>query len=460
MIDFSKISNIWFIGAGGIGMSALARYFAVGGFKVAGYDRVETSLTRTLNAEGINIIYKDDIAEIPGEFRDKAKTLVIYTPAVPRSNKIFSYLSTEGFNMHKRSVILGIISQNTRTIAIAGTHGKTSVSTITAHLLKQSDVDCSAFLGGISKNYQTNMLTGESNITVMEADEFDRSFHCLEPEIALITSMDADHLDVYETYDNMVKAYEEFAGKIKDEGILVLNEKISGKIRRRGNIKTYTYGFSPTADFYVSDISTENQTYSFRVNTPWGVIDDLKLLIAGRMNIENSLGAIALAMLAGVKDNEIRKALIYYKGVARRFDIRIDSDKIIYIDDYAHHPEEIDYCIESVREFYGKRKVTGIFQPHLYTRTRDHAEGFAASLDKLDSVILLPVYAAREKPVSGVGTEMIYEKMKLENKMLARKDEVTWILESMEIDILLTLGAGDIDKLVEPIETMLRKKLS
>jgi len=459
MIDFSKISHIWMIGIGGIGMSALARYLLAGGFIIGGYDRNESSITAALISEGIKVIYKDDPDEIPDEFLRKGETLVIYTPAVSMQNKIPAYFRGKGFNLHKRAEILGIISRKSRSIAIAGTHGKTSVTTIAAHLLKQSSIDCTAFLGGISKNYRTNLLTGASNITVMEADEFDRSFHYLNPEMALITSMDADHLDVYGSYDNMVQAYVEFAGKIKENGVLILNEKIAGGFEKPGNIKIYTYGLSPSSDFYSSDFSKENETYRFSVSTPWGIIDELRLMIPGKMNIENSVGAIAIAKLAGVSDKDIREALFFFKGVVRRFDVRISSDQLIYIDDYAHHPEELNYCIESVREFYGNRKVTGIFQPHLYTRTRDHADAFAAVLDKLDRAIILPVYPAREEPIEGVDAGMIYDRMKLKNKVLAGKDELSSLLKGEKSEIVLTMGAGDIDRLVEPIETILRKQL-
>ncbi|MBN1388310.1 MAG: UDP-N-acetylmuramate--L-alanine ligase [Bacteroidales bacterium] len=459
MIDFSKISHVWMIGIGGIGMSALARYFAAGGFLVGGYDRAESSLTGALISEGILVIYKDDPHEIPGDFLREDKTLVIYTPAVSPYNKISTYFREKGFRMHKRAEILGIISRKSRSIAIAGTHGKTSVTTITAHLLKQSNIDCSAFLGGISKNYRTNLLTGGSNITVMEADEFDRSFHYLSPEMALITSMDADHLDIYGSFDNMVKAYVEFAGKIKNDGILILNEKIAGSFCKPDNIKIYTYGLNPASDFHLSDISKDNDVYSFSVTTPWGIIDELSLLIPGKMNVENSIGAIALAKLAGVSDKDIRKALFYYKGVFRRFDVRINSDRLIYIDDYAHHPQELKYCIESVREFYGKKKITGIFQPHLFTRTRDLADAFADALDKLDRAILLPVYPAREEPIEGVNSGMICDRMKLKDRILAEKDDLPALLKDDKSDIVLTLGAGDIDRLVEPIENILLERL-
>lgn len=459
MIDFSKISHIWFVGIGGIGMSALARYFAAGGFNIAGYDRSESSITGTLITEGISVIYRDDPNEIPGEYLKKESTLIVYTPAIAPDNKILAYFRNEGYMIQKRSEILGLISRNSRAIAIAGTHGKTSVTTITAHLLKQSHIDCSAFLGGISINYQTNLLLGESKITVMEADEFDRSFHHLSPEMALITSMDADHLDVYGSYDNMVQAYVEFAKKIRKDGVLILNEKIADRFDKPENIKIYTYGLSPSSDFHSSAVSTNNGVYRFNVHTPWGIIDGLSLLIPGRMNIENSVGAVALAGLAGANERDIRKALIYYKGVIRRFEVRINSDDLIYIDDYAHHPEEINYCIDSVRELFGNRKVTGIFQPHLYTRTRDHADAFAAALDQLDRAILLPVYPAREEPIEGVDSEMIFKKMKLKNKILADKNELPGLLQVEKGDIILTLGAGDIDRLVDPIEQILKERI-
>ena len=460
MIEFNKISNIWFIGVGGIGMSALARYFVAGGFSVAGYDRVESAITRSLIEEGIGVTYRDEINDIPDEFRDAKQTLVIYTPAIPRDNRIFNYFASNDFRVHKRSEVLGMISRKYRSVAIAGTHGKTSVSTLTAHLLKQSHIDCTAFLGGISRNYLTNMLIGESDITIMEADEFDRSFHQLEPEMALITSMDADHLDVYGDYDNMIKAYDKFIAKITDNGILILNDKLAGKLEVPDRIRKYTYGFNSSSDFHVSDLKIVSEEYHFKAHTPWGVIENLSLLIPGRLNIENSLGAISAALLAGVDENDIRKALIYYKGVMRRFDVRINNRNLLYIDDYAHHPEELNYCIESVKEFYGERSITGIFQPHLYSRTRDHADGFAASLDKLDKAIILPVYPAREEPIPGVDSSMIYDRMKMKNKKLATKEELPAILESQDIDVLLTLGAGDIDRMVDSIENILNKKTS
>ncbi|MDZ7737968.1 MAG: UDP-N-acetylmuramate--L-alanine ligase [Bacteroidales bacterium] len=459
MMDFSKISHIWFIGIGGIGMSALARYFTAGDFTVGGYDRTESPLTKNLASEGMELVFTDDPCMVPLHYLDKEKSLIIYTPAIPDDNSILNYFRSEGYKMHKRSEILGVISRNTRSVAVAGTHGKTSVSTLTAHLLKQSETDCSAFLGGISKNYNTNLLTGTGNITVMEADEFDRSFLQLYPEMALITSLDADHLDVYGDHDSMVRAYQEFTGNVKDGGTIIINEKIAGRLRIPEKLKSYTYGFMDSSDYYPSDITVSEGAYHFHIHGPEGVIRDISLLLPGRMNIENAVGAVALAQLAGASDDDIRKALLYYKGVARRFDLRIDSDSIIYIDDYAHHPEELKYCVESVREFYGDRRITGIFQPHLYTRTRDHASAFAKALDKLDRAVLLPVYPAREEAIEGVDSGIIYERMNLKDKQLAMKEEVPDLLEGMDIEVLITMGAGDIDRLVGPIEALLKRRI-
>ncbi len=454
MNEHLKTNTIYMLGIGGIGMSALARYFRRQGKEVSGYDHAETPLTRQLETEGMNIHYRDDPAYIPCD-----AGLVIYTPAVDEQNSELTYFRNHGFRVIKRSTALGELFNAGHGIGVAGTHGKTSLTCMTAHLLKQSSIDCSAFLGGISKNYRTNLLTGTGDIIVMEADEFDRSFHHLNPEMALVTSMDADHLDIYGSYENMVKAYREFTEKIKEGGKLLVNEKIAARLSGPPNVRLYTYGMKPPADFYAGEISLENGVYRFNIHTPMGIIDDLSLLIPGKMNIENSVGAVALAKLAGAKDDEIRKALIYYRGVTRRFDVRISSEELIYIDDYAHHPAEIDYCIESVREFYGKRKISGIFQPHLFTRTRDHADAFAAALDKLDRLILLPVYPAREEEIKGVDSKMIFDRMKLQDKSLAGRDEVLDMLGSGEIEILLTMGAGDIDRLVEPIENLLRKRL-
>ncbi len=459
MIDFGKISCIYFVGIGGIGMSAMARYFAASGLSIGGYDRTESTLTKILGEEGMKVMYIDDPGNIPSEFLNPDTTVVVYTPAVPSSNKILTFFREKGYELKKRSEMLGIISGNSRTIAIAGTHGKTSVTTITAHLLKQSHIDCLAFLGGISKNYMTNMLAGTGNLIVMEADEYDRSFHKLKPAVALITSLDADHLDVYGSHENMIKAYEEFASKIIEGGTIVLNEKIAGVINIPDGINKYTYGFSDSSDFYAGEKRIEKGAYKFNIYTPDSTICDLSLLVPGRMNIENSVGAVALAHLSGMKETDIRKALEIYKGVERRFDVRLNTERVVYIDDYAHHPAELDYCIGSVRELYPGKSITGVFQPHLYSRTRDHAKAFASSLDKLDRLILLPVYPAREDPVEGVDSGIIFKRMDLDRKELAEKAEVPDLIRHDTNDIILTMGAGDIDRLVKPIEEILNKRI-
>ena len=459
MIDLRYTEGIYFVGIGGIGMSALASYFEQGGFLIAGYDRSESVITRMLTGNGCMISYEDRVEKIPLLFRnipEKEKVIVVFTPAISPDNKVLSFFRKNRYRMYKRSEILGEISSLTKTLAIAGTHGKTSVSTMTAHLLKQSHVDCTAFLGGISKNYNTNLLVGESEYTVMEADEFDRSFLRLDPLMAAVTSVDADHLDIYGDRETMIKAYNEFCGKIRKGGKLFINHKIRDSIYTPRGISGYTYGSDPGSDFRAFEIKHLKDFYSFNLKTPDGAINDLHFPFPGIINIENLTVAIALAMNCGVTEQEIRKAIILFQGVRRRFDIRVDLPGLAYIDDYAHHPEEIKACITSVREYFTGRKITGIFQPHLYSRTRDHAEGFAEILDELDEALLLPVYPAREKPIPGVSSEMIFKLMKSANKRMVEMDDIPECLDISRIDVLLTIGAGDIDRLVVPIEEKLK----
>ncbi len=461
MIDLKNTEGIFFIGIGGIGMSALALYFLHGGFTVSGYDRTETDLTRKLASEGCDITYTDNISSLKGLFSDtagKEKVTVVYTPAIPADSSIFTFFRENGYAIFKRSEILGEISRGTDTLAVAGTHGKTTVSTMTAHLLKQSHVDCSAFLGGISKNYDTNLLLGHSSFTVMEADEFDRSFHRLTPYIAVVTSMDPDHLDIYGDRENMVAAYNEFCDRVRKGGKLVVNKMIKDEIRVPEDVECFTYGTETGADFIATDISRDSDMYRFSLKTPFGLIDDIHFAFPGKINIENLTAAVAVALLCGVTADEVKKAVLLFRGVKRRFDIRINRGDIVYIDDYAHHPEEINACIESVKEYFSGRKITGIFQPHLYSRTADHAKGFARILDRLDEVILLPVYPAREKPVEGVSSALIFDNMKLENKRMLKKEDIPGALDIADLDILLTIGAGDIDMLVKPIEDKIRKE--
>jgi UDP-N-acetylmuramate--alanine ligase len=461
MIDLSNIEGVCFVGIGGIGMSAIARWFIAGGFDVAGYDRTESSITKALAAEGCHITLEDDIYSLPAIYSDidvRDKVLVIYTPAIPAENRVLSWFRDNSYLLYKRAEILGEISESTETLAVAGTHGKTTVSTMLAHILKQSPLGCSAFLGGISKNYDSNLLLGESQFTVMEADEFDRSFHQLSPAMAVVTSVDADHLDIYGDHQTMIDAYNIFCRRIRRGGSLVINQRISDKVFIPDGVKGFTYGFDEGADFRAYIIRQEGECFIFDLKIPGKVIENIRFPFPGRINIENAAAASSVALLNGVTEFELRKALLIFQGVQRRFDIRINRPGLIYIDDYAHHPEEIRACITSVREFFGGRKVTGIFQPHLFSRTKDHAEGFAKILDTLDEVIILPIYPAREKPMEGVTSSIIYEKMVNRNKRLLEKNEIPAALDIDKLDVLLTIGAGDIDRLVAPIEAELNRR--
>jgi UDP-N-acetylmuramate--alanine ligase len=458
MIDFKNAEGIYFVGIGGIGMSALALYFLKGGYSVAGYDRSESRITMSLAESGCSVIYDDELAALPELFRnvhEKTRVIIVYTPAIPVENKILNFFRNNGYRLYKRSEILGEISSHTETLAVAGTHGKTTVSTMIAHLLKQSVVDCSAFLGGISKNYDSNLLLGESRYTVMEADEFDRSFHRLSPKMAVVTSLDADHLDIYGNRTAMVDAYNIFCGKIKRGGTLIVNTRIRKEIICPEGVECLTYGFDPGSDYMAYNIRHLEEYYMFNLKTPSGIIEDLHFAFPGIINIENLTAAIAIATRCGVTEQEIRKGAILFQGVKRRFDIRINRPGIAYIDDYAHHPEEIRACITSVKEYFKGRKITGIFQPHLFSRTQDHAAGFAEILDDLDEVILLPIYPAREKPIEGVTSEIIFSKIRSLKKSLLKKEDIPGRLDVSNLDVLMTIGAGDIDTLVKPIEDKL-----
>ncbi|MFN8240682.1 MAG: UDP-N-acetylmuramate--L-alanine ligase [Bacteroidales bacterium] len=463
MIDVKNIEAIYFVGIGGIGMSALARYFRAGGFPVHGYDRASGNITDALAREGCQITFEDDKDKLPGIFTAppmKDKVLVIVTPAIPSDSSILRHFRENGYRLYKRSEILGMISKETDALAVSGTHGKTTVSTMLAHILKQSSVDCSAFLGGISKNYDSNLILGSGRYTVMEADEFDRSFHRLSPLMAIVTAVDADHLEIYGSHEQMIEGYNEFFRKIRKGGLLSANFRIRDKIIVPEGISLVTYGPEEGSTFRYTSVRLENECFIFDLHTPNGMIKDIRFPFPGQINIENATAAASLALSCGVTEDELRKALLTFSGVQRRFDIRVNRGGVTYIDDYAHHPEEIRAFVESVKAYFGKRHLTGIFQPHLFTRTRDHAEGFARILDILDEVIVLPIYPAREKPIEGVGSEMIIGKMKLENKRLLEKSDIPGKLDINKIDVLLTIGAGDIDRLVRPIEEALKTRLS
>jgi UDP-N-acetylmuramate--alanine ligase len=461
MIKKYNIKGIYFVGIGGIGMSALARYFRFLGISVAGYDRSASAITEALEKEGCSITFDDSIQALPALFRnlvEKGNLIIVYTPAIPPDNKILAWFRSNRYTLLKRSEILGEISSMTDTLAVSGTHGKTTVSTLLSHTMHRSSAGCSAFLGGISKNYDTNLLMAESRYTVIEADEFDRSFHRLSPLMAIVTAMDADHLDIYGTHEAMIEAYNEFIEKIRKGGSLVFNEKLKWLIRIPGWVTPYTYGFDKASDFAALNITRDGDAFRFDLKAGKTLIRDIIFPFPGRVNIENAVAASSVAVLCGVKEEELKSALYTFSGVQRRFDIRINRPGLVYIDDYAHHPEEIRACISSIRDYYGGRKITGIFQPHLFSRTLDHADGFAQILDTLDEVILLPIYPARERPIAGVSSEMILERMKNPNRRLLEKTDIPAKLDIENLDVLVTIGAGDIDRLVKPIEDELNKR--
>jgi UDP-N-acetylmuramate--alanine ligase len=459
-MNFEKIYNVYFIGIGGIGMSALARYFNTMGKYVAGFDRTQTTLTDALQSEGISIHFEDSIANIPEKvITEKENTLIIYTPAVPANHNEFSYFRNHGYIIMKRAEVLGFIFSNKKGIGIAGTHGKTTTSTILAHLLKQSNVDCSAFLGGISKNYNSNlMLSNKSEIVVAEADEFDRSFLKLFPYMTIVTSTDADHLDIYGTHAEVLKSFNLFIRQINKGGILIHKKGIQLDISNLESVHIFDYAVDDIADFYPVNLKLIDGLYSFDLQTPNGIVRNLKLGVPGKMNLENSIAAIAASLFVGVSINEIRLGLENFSGVKRRFEYHIKNNNFVYIDDYAHHPEELKACITSVKAIYPTKKITGIFQPHLFSRTRDFAEGFAESLGLLDEVILLDIYPAREEPIPGVSSNIIFDKLTLKNKWLYSKSDLLKFLKTREPEVLITMGAGDIDKLVEPITKLFSKK--
>ncbi len=450
--------SIYFIGIGGIGMSNLARYFLSKGKKVGGYDRAETVLTRALQKEGAFIHYEDQIQSIPDIFLDKEKTLVVYTPAIPASHSELFYFRENGFRVMKRAQLLGEITDTSNAICVAGTHGKTTVSSMVAHLLRQSDVDCSAFLGGILKNYDSNLLLSEkSTITVVEADEYDRSFHWLKPWIAVITSADPDHLDIYGTEEAYRESFEKFTSLIRPNGFLIMKKGIQMTPHCLETVKIWTYGESE-GDFHAENIRIGNGEILFDFITPSEVIRDISPGIPVKINIENSVAAMAAALLCGVTPDEIRKAIHSFQGARRRFDFHLKSDAIVFIDDYAHHPRELSAAIESIKALYGDKKIMAVFQPHLYSRTRDFAKDFAESLSLLDDVVLLDIYPAREEPIEGVSSRIILDRITSEKKLLCSKQELLALLRKKEVEVVVTFGAGDIDRLLPEIEQVLKEK--
>ena len=444
-------SNIYFIGIGGIGMSAIARYYNFKGLKVTGYDKTPSELTLALEAEGIEVHYEDNTDFIP---KDVEHTLVVYTPAIPKDMGELVYVQENGYRVIKRSRMLGEIAQGQRCLAVAGTHGKTTTSTLLAHIFQDSGEGCSAFLGGISKNHNTNLLVSTNSTIVAEADEFDRSFLQLFPEIAVITSMDADHLDIYSDISNMHEAFKAFASQVSGTVITRLGLPISAN-DTQAKILRYSYDNSD-ADFYADSIRTDECGYfTFNLNWPGGVIKDCKVGIPGWVNVENAVAASAIALTYGLTPEKVRDALASFRGVKRRFDIHLNTTECSYIDDYAHHPKEISAAVSSIRDIFPGRKLTAIFQPHLYTRTRDFADEFAEALSKVDKLILLDIYPAREEPIPGVTSEIIFKNVTAPEKVMMKKEELMDYLQNEPVDTLITFGAGNIDRYIGPITEML-----
>lgn len=445
-MKLKELQNIYFVGIGGIGMSALARYFHYLGREVSGYDKVETTLTRQLVTEGISVHYIDEVALLPPQI-----DLVVYTPAIPNNHQQLTHLRKQGYPIKKRAEVLGLISKHKKTIGVAGTHGKTTTSSILTHLLKVGGVDCTAFLGGIAGNFDSNFVAGQSDWVVMEADEFDRSFLQLHPHIGVITSMDADHLDIYGVVEQLQESFEDFAGQVKET--LYIANKLPLK---RRNATSYSYGLEE------GQVKASN----LRAVAPYVYFDwegfgkqwcNLEFTLPGQHNVWNATVAIAIAHQLGVKETAIREGLRTFKGIKRRFELVYDGKGQVYIDDYAHHPTELEAAIKAARTLYPNRHLTGVFQPHLYSRTRDFALGFATALDLLDKVILLDIYPAREQPIEGVSSSIIYNKMKCDDKILLEKKELLSALETMNLEVLMTLGAGDIGALVPSIAKIFKK---
>lgn len=448
-------THYYFIGIGGIGMSAIARYFHHRGFAVSGYDRTPSALTHALEAEGIAVHYDDDVTAIP---QDVAHTFVIYTPAIPEELGELQYVRAHGYALCKRSKALGEIARGQECLAVSGTHGKTTTSTLLAHILTQSGEGCSAFLGGISKNYDTNLLLSRNPVLVAEADEFDRSFLQLHPHIAVVTATDADHLDIYDDHAHVVEAFGCFTAQVDADGAVIVKHGVEVPLAQTA-ARVWRYAYDTPCDFYASDIvALPGGRFDFTLNHPGGRIEHCRVGIPGWVNVENAVAASAAALLHGTDPAAIREALATFQGVKRRFDIHIDTPRIAYVDDYAHHPNEIRAAISSIRNIFPGRKLLGIFQPHLYTRTRDFAADFADALSGLDALILLPIYPAREEPIPGVTSALILDRVTIADKILIPKEQLMEHLQGRDIDCLVSFGAGDIDRFIEPIESFLKSR--
>ncbi len=448
-MELENIRRVYLIGIGGIGMSGLARYFKKRGCVVCGYDKTCTPLTAALMNEGIPVVFHDEVDNIPMSFQEKdASTLIIYTPAIPKDSQILNHFKLRGFTFKKRSEVLGIISKGMFTIAVAGTHGKTTTSSMIAHVLKDSGYDCSAFLGGIASNYNSNVLFGENNTMVVEADEFDRSFLTLHPDIAIVTSMDADHLDIYGDKSHLVESFKQFTSQLKSGGKLLYRMGLDLK-------NGQTYAANAVADIQAVNVRVENGSFHFDFKNAELIIENIEMGLPGLHNIENAVAAVEVALKLGIRPDKIRTALANFKGVKRRFEYVVKNEDYVYIDDYAHHPEELRACIQAVKTLYPNKKLTTVFQPHLFTRTRDFADGFAEVLGMTDELIMLDIYPARELPIAGVNSEMILDKINLSEKRILSKHDVIEYIRDKKPELLLSVGAGDIDTLIEPFKKVL-----
>ncbi len=458
-MELKDIKAVYFVGAGGIGMSAIARYFLKKGLVVAGYDKTPSELTHELEKEGMLIHYKEDVGQIPAACTSKESCLVVYTPAIPSEHKELTFFREHGFEIQKRAQVLGTLTRTHKGLCVAGTHGKTTTSTMCAHIMHQSHVDCNAFLGGISKNYGTNyILSDHSDYVVIEADEFDRSFHWLRPWMSVITATDPDHLDIYGTKEAYLESFRHYTTLIQPGGALIIHKNLEMKADVQKGVRVYEYS-RDEGDFHAENIRIDNGEITFDFVSPLENIKDVSLGQPIPINIDNGVAAMAMAQLNGCTAEEIKKGMSTYGGVDRRFDFKIKTDKIVFLSDYAHHPKEIYQSAKSLRELYKNRKITAIFQPHLYTRTRDFYHEFAEALSQLDEVILCDIYPAREKPIPGVTSQLIYDNLKPGViEQIIHKEDVMSLVESRDFDVLVVLGAGDLDNYVPQITDALKKK--
>lgn len=458
-MNTNTLKAVYFVGAGGIGMSALVRYFLSKGKAVGGYDRTASALTEKLRQEGADIHYEDNVALIPEVFLNPETTLIVYTPAIPAEHKELTYFREHNFEIQKRAQVLGMITQTERGLCVAGTHGKTTTSTMAAFLLDNSHVKCNAFLGGISKNYGTNLLVSDqSDFVVIEADEFDRSFHWLTPYATVITATDSDHLDIYGTHEAYLESFRKYTSLIRPDGYLIIKKGIDLQPDVKEGVTVYTYS-DKEGDFHAENIRIGNGEIFFDFISPLGNIKDVQLGVPVYVNIENGIAAMALAQIGGATAEEIKVAMPQFKGVDRRFDFKLKNDHIVFLSDYAHHPAEIKQSVSSLRMLYPDKKLTAIFQPHLYTRTRDFYKDFADSLLLLDEVILLDIYPARELPIEGVTSKLIYDNLRPGiEKTMCHKEDLIELLKTKKIEVLITLGAGDVDNYVTPIYELLKDR--